>query len=87
MLWRTLKSDAVYQQELADARDPERRLLIPFLRRSRPHSSLGGRTPGEVNGTLWGKSREPVADYGRERHGTRRVKPLRGSSTTFQPSW
>ena len=54
-LWRSLKYEAVYLHELTDARDSERVVgsWFRFYGESRPHSSLGGRTPGEVyRGTL-----------------------------------
>ena len=49
-LWRSLKYEAVYLHEIADGRDAERVVgsWIRFYNESRPHSSLGGRTPGEV---------------------------------------
>jgi len=49
-LWRSLKYEAVYLHELADGRDAERVIdsWFRFYGESRPHSSLGGRTPGEV---------------------------------------
>ena len=49
-LWRSLKYEAVYLRELADGRDAERLIggWIAFYNESRPHSSLEGRTPGEV---------------------------------------
>ena len=49
-LWRSLKYEAVYLHELTDGRDVERVVgsWFGFYGESRPHSSLGGRTPGEV---------------------------------------
>ena len=49
-LWRSLKYEAVYLRELADGRDAERLIgsWIAFYGEVRPHSKLGGRTPGEV---------------------------------------
>ena len=49
-LWRSLKYEAVYLHELADGRDAERVIgsWFGFYGESRPHSSLGGRTPGDV---------------------------------------
>ena len=46
-LWRSLKYEAVYLHELADARDVERVVgsWFRFYGESRPHSSLGGRNP------------------------------------------
>ena len=49
-LWRSLKYEAVYLQELADgfaARDLIAGWLA-FYNRERPHSALGGRTPWEA---------------------------------------
>ena len=50
-LWRSLKYEAVYLHDLADARDAERIIgsWFRFYGESRPHSSLGGRTPGGVH--------------------------------------
>ncbi len=45
-LWRSLKYEAVYLHELRDGLDAERIRLV--VRRVRPHSSLGGRTPGDA---------------------------------------
>ena len=49
-LWRSLKYEAVYLHELADGRDAERVIgsWFGFYGELRPHSSLGGRTPGDV---------------------------------------
>ena len=49
-LWRSLKYEAVYLHDLADARDAERVVgsWFRFYGESRPHSALGGRTPGET---------------------------------------
>ena len=49
-LWRSLKYEAVYLRELSDGRDAERAVgsWFGFHNESRPHSSLDGRTPGEV---------------------------------------
>ena len=49
-LWRSLKYEAVYLHELADGRDAERVIgsWFSFYTELRPHSSLGGRTPGDV---------------------------------------
>ena len=49
-LWRSLKYEAVYLQELADG-FAARELIaewIGFYNTVRPHSSLGGRTPWEA---------------------------------------
>ena len=49
-LWRSLKYESVYLRELADGRDAAREISawFRFYNEVRPHSSLGGRTPGEV---------------------------------------
>ena len=49
-LWRSLKYEAVYLCELRDGPDAQRIIgsWIDFYNEARPHSSLGGRTPGEV---------------------------------------
>ena len=56
-LWRSLKYEAVYLHEIADGRDAERVIgsWFRFYAESRPHSSLGGRTPGEVYRGGWGE--------------------------------
>ena len=49
-LWRSLKYEAVYLQELADG-FAARQVIgewIAFYNRERPHSALGGRTPWEA---------------------------------------
>ena len=52
--WTTLKYEAVYLRELPDGFEAERviRCWIEFYNESRPHSSLGGRTPAEAYGAL-----------------------------------
>ena len=47
-LWRSLKYEAVYLHELADGRDAARIIgsWVSFYNELRPHSALGGRTPG-----------------------------------------
>ena len=49
-LWRSLKYEAVYLHELRDGVDAERIIgsWIDFYNEVRPHSALGGRTPGET---------------------------------------
>ena len=49
-LWRSLKYEAVYLHELSDGRDAERVIgsWFGFYNDVRPHSSLDGRTPGDV---------------------------------------
>ena len=54
-LWRSLKYEAVYLHELRNGLDAERIISswIDFYNEVRPHSSLGGWTPGDAyrNGT------------------------------------
>ena len=49
-LWRSLKYEAVYLREIAGGPDAERVVgsWIAFYNELRPHSALGGRTPGEA---------------------------------------
>ena len=49
-LWRSLKYEAVYLHELRDGLDAARIIgsWFDFYNEVRPHSSLGGRTPGEA---------------------------------------
>ena len=51
-LWRSLKYEAVYLHDLADGFEAERVIAgwMRFYNGSRPHLSLGGRTPAEVYG-------------------------------------
>ena len=56
-LWRSLKYEAVYLQEIADG-FAARRLIaewMDFYNRERPHSALGGRTPWEALQELGGR--------------------------------
>ena len=50
-LWRSLKYEAVYLHDLRDGRDAQRVIgsWIDFYNEVRPHSSPGGRTPGETH--------------------------------------
>ena len=49
-LWRSLKYEAIYLHEMTNGFEAERTISnwIRFYNESRPHSALGGRTPGEV---------------------------------------
>ena len=49
-LWRSLKYESIHLRELRDGLDAERaiRSWMDFHNEVRPHSSLGGRTPGEA---------------------------------------
>ena len=49
-LWRSLKYEAIYLHEMTNGFEAERTISnwIRFDNESRPHSALGGRTPGEV---------------------------------------
>ena len=49
-LWRSLKYEAVYLREIADGADAERVVgsWFGFYNELRPHSALGGWTPGDV---------------------------------------
>ena len=51
-LWRSLKCEAVYLQELVDGFAAERVIAawMTFYNHERPHSALGGRTPAEAYG-------------------------------------
>ena len=51
-LWRSLKYEAVYLHDLADGFEAERVIArwMRFYNGSRPHFSLGGRTPAEAYG-------------------------------------
>ena len=56
-LWRSLKYEAVYLQELADGFAARERIGIwmEFYNRTRPHSALGGLTPWEALQGLGGE--------------------------------
>jgi len=49
-LWRSLKYEAIYLQELSDGFEAERVISewMTFYNQERPHSSLDGRTPEEA---------------------------------------
>ena len=49
-LWRSLKYEAVYLQELADGFAAQRVIAewMEFCNEVRPHSALDGRTPAEA---------------------------------------
>ncbi len=49
-LWLSLKYEAIYLHELTNGFEVERTVSnwVRFYNESRPHSALGGRTPGEV---------------------------------------
>ena len=49
-LWRSLKYEAVYLQELVDGFAARATVSewLAFYNHSRPHSALGGRTPWEA---------------------------------------
>ena len=61
-LWRSLKYEAVYLNELEDGFEAQRVIArwIEFYNEVRPHSKLGGRTPEEVY-RAGGAPREEVA--------------------------
>ncbi len=50
-LWRSLKYEVVCLHELADGFESERVIgdWMEFYNGERPHSALGGRTPGEAH--------------------------------------
>ena len=56
-LWRSLKYEAVYLQELADGFAARARVAewLAFYNHVRPHSALGGRTPWEALQARGGK--------------------------------
>ncbi len=49
-LWRSLKYEAIDIREISDGAEAERVIgdWVDFYNRERPHSALGGRTPGEA---------------------------------------
>ena len=49
-LWRSLKYEAVYLQDIADGFSAQRVIddWMNFYNRQRPHSALGKRTPNEA---------------------------------------
>ena len=51
-LWRSLKYEAVYLQDIADGFAAQRVIddWMNFYNRQRPHSALGKRTPNEAYG-------------------------------------
>ena len=57
-LWRSLKYEAVYLREITDGPDAERVVgsWVAFYNELRPHSALGGRTPGEAYRTALGEA-------------------------------
>jgi len=56
-LWRSLKYEAVYLQELADGFAARATVAewLAFYNHIRPHSALGGRTPWEALQARGGK--------------------------------
>ena len=94
-LWRSLKYEAVYLHELRDGLDAARIIgsWFNFYNEVRPHSSLGGRTPGEAyrngkgtavnGGSLRLPGRALVSPRGR---GATRDPPIPGASRRRRPS-
>lgn len=59
-LWRTVKYEEIYLKDYADGKEAERSLrkYFQFYCETRPHSSLGMRTPAEVYAE--GRSKKPA---------------------------
>ena len=54
-LWRSLKYECIYLNAFDTVRDAQRQigLWMDYYNRERPHSTLGGLTPGEAYATNW----------------------------------
>jgi len=59
-LWRSLKQEAIYLEEIADGFQARRVISngMTFYNTERPHSSLQGRTPNEA---YWDRRDEKLA--------------------------